>query len=828
MTSLFKDLKFTVRQLRTHPGFTVIAVFVLALGLGASAAIFSVVNAVLLQPLPYSHPETLVGVFEKDVVDNGSDDTYNSVSPGLFRDWQANAQSVSLLSAVRETSFNISSKNQSFNPERIHGIACSPTFAKILGLNPVLGRFFTTTEDQYEAPYVAVLSYRFWQRHFGGSRNVLNQQVRLDGNSYSIVGVLPRRFVYPGQPADVLVPFKRTLDISNRDTYSNHFFQVIGRLAPGYSKSSAQQELSNIVRNIRRTHPSDVMGKSATVIGLNEYLVRDVRVGLLVLLGAVGCLLLIGCVNIANLLLTRSLGRRRELTTRLALGASRLQLVRQLLIESTTISLLGAAAGLLISSWASSFLAKYAPGANDLPQTLNIHTDTRVVLFTIALAVLSGVAAGLFPAFAASRVDLVNGLRDSSRSATASRSHGYLRDVLVGIEVAISLVLLVTAGLLLHSFVNLLNIPPGFRAQNAVSFEISLPDVSYKNTRSVSNFIRRFAGDLRSMPGVASAGLVSYPPLAGHWSDSVFHIKGHPLPPGSMIDLVNLEADPGYFRAMGIPLLQGRFFTPRDGTGFDEKHPKLGAMIISQATAKKFFRRLNPIGQIMEFGTDAGLPPDPAGNPYPEFQIVGVVGDVPTSAETGVEPTVYRTLLDGDQNDFYGVIHTGGDPLALSKSIQTVVHRLDPDLPVHNIRTFAQINTEATSDRRFSASLLVLFATVALLLAAIGLYGVVSYSVTQRTAEIGIRMALGASRTEVSRIVILDGMKPAALGLVSGILVSLTISHLFKSLVFGISTVDGITFVAVPVILAVTVAFACLVPALRATRIDPTQALRTL
>ncbi len=826
-SGLFKDIQFALRQLRARPGFTVIAVAVLALGLGANAAIFSVVNAVLLQPLPYPHPKTLVGIFEKDVVDNGIDDSYNVISPGLFHDWQASAHSLSALSAVRETSFNISSKSQSFTPERINGIACSPTFPGILGIQPVLGRFFTPSEDQYDGPYVAVLSYRFWQQHFGRSPNILTRQVRLDGNNYSILGVLPKTFVYQGQPADVFVPFKRTLDVSNRVTYSNHFFNGIARLAPGYSAVSAQQELSNIVRNIRRTHPNEIMGKSATVVALNAFLVQDLKTALLVLLAAVGCLLLIACVNIANLLLTRALGRQRELAIRFAVGASRFQIIRQLLIESITVSLLGAVAGLLVANWTSSFLATHAPGAENLPQTAHIHIDGTVLLFTTAIAVLSGLVAGLFPALASSRTDLATGLKDSGRSATNSRSHGRLRDMLVGLEVAVSLVLLVGAGLLLHSFLNLQNVPPGFRADHSISFEISLPDATYKNRQSISNFVRRLAQDLRTMPGVSSAGLVSYPPLAGHWSDSVFHIKGHPLPSGSMMDLIYRSAEPGYFRAVGIPLLRGRFFTPQDGIGFDDKHPLLGKMIISQATARKFFPTLDPVGQILEPGTDTGPPPNITGDPYPEYQIIGVIGDVPTSAESGVQATVYTPLLDGGDNYFFGVIHTAGNPLALSASIQSVVHRLDPDLPIHRLRTFAQINTQATGDRRFSATLLVLFAAVALLLAAIGLYGVVSYAVTQRTPEIGIRMALGANRAEVSRLILRDGLKPAVIGLVAGLLAALAFSHILKSLLFGISGLDSATFITVPLILAATVALACLAPALRATRIDPTVALRS-
>lgn len=827
MTGFLKDIHFALRQLRARPAFTAIAIFVLALGLGATAAIFSVVNAVLLQPLPYPHPATLVSIFESDVVGNSPDDRYNVVSPGLFENWQEHARPISIMAAVNHSWFNVSSRSGSFVPEHIDALACSSTFPAVLGMRPMLGRFFNQSEDQFEAPHVAVLSYGFWQRHFGGAPNVLGQQIRLDGEDYTILGVLPKSFVYPGQPSDVFVPFKRTLDKDNRTSLSNHFFNIVGRLSPGYSALSAQQELTNILGNLRNAHPNDIMGTFATVVGFNAYLVHDVKTALLVLLGAVGCLLLIACVNIANLLLTRALGRQRELAIRIAVGANRLHIIRQLLIESTIISFLGAAAGLLLANWISSFLAAHAPGAEDLPQLAKIHMDAAVLLFLGGIAVLSGIAAGLFPAFAASRTDVATGMRDTSRSATAGRSHTFLRQVLVGLEVGVSLVLLIAAGLLLHSFLNLENVSPGFRAENSISFEVSLPDAEYKKRQAVSNFVRRLAGELRNTPGVTSAGLVSYPPLAGHWSDSVFHIKGHPLPPRSMMDLVYRGADPGYFQAVHIPLLRGRLFTEQDGIGFDDKHPVPGKAIISEATARKYFKNLNPIGQVLEYGTDAGLPPDPSGNPYPVFQIIGVVGDVPTDAETGIEPTFYEPLLDGQVRNFYGVVHTTADPTALSSSIKRVLRRLDPDLPMQNLRTFAQITAEKTSDRRFSATLLFLFATAALLLAAIGLYGVVSYNVSQRTAEIGIRMALGAKRREVSRIVLVDGMKPAAAGLLIGFAASFALTQLLKSMLFQVSTFDAITFAAVPIILAATVVLACLAPAVRAASIDPTIALRT-
>ena len=827
MTNLFKDIQFALRQLARRPAFTAIATIVLALGLGSTAAIFSVVNAVLLRPLPYPHPESLVSLFESDVIGTSPDDAFNVVSPGLFDEWRRHARSLSVMSAVHETSFNISSKSASFTPERITALACSSTFPTVLGFQPALGRFFNEAEDQYEAPHVAVLSYGFWQQHFGGRRDILGRQIRLDGEDYNILGVLPKSFVYPGLPARVLVPFERTLDKDNRTTFSNHFFYVIGRLTPGYSVRSAQEELSAIVQNIRRAHPTEVMGTFATVALFNRHLVADVQTALLVLLAAVGCLLLIACVNIANLLLTRALGRQRELAIRFALGASRLQIVRQVLIESTLISFFGAAVGLIVANWMSLFLAAHAPGAYNLPQVANIHIDSAVLAFTASMALLSGVAAGLFPALAASGNDIVHGIRQSSRSATESRSHTLLRQLFVGVEVAISLVLLVGAGLMLRSFLNLQNVRPGFHAKNAVSFELSLPDARYKTHQSVSNFVRRLVNDLRAMPGVTSAGLVSYPPLAGHWSDSVFHIQGHPLPPGKMMDLLFREADPGYFRAVGIPLIRGRVFTDRDGVGFDEKHPQPGKAIISKTTADQFFKNLDPIGQVLEFGTDAGLAPPASGNPLPVFQIIGIVGDVPTDPATGIEPTIYLPLFDGDDNYFFAVVHTAGAPLALSATITRQLHQLDPDLPVHNLRTFEQINQENTSDSRFNVTLLALFASAAVLLAAIGLYGVVSYNVSQRTAEIGIRMALGAKRAQIAGAVVLDGIKPALIGLAIGFAASFALTRVLKSMLFHVSTFDAITFAVVPAILIVTAALACLAPALRAASIDPTAALRT-
>jgi predicted permease len=827
IAGFLKDARYALRQLHQKPGFTVVAVLVLALGLGANASIFSVVNAVLLKPLPYNNPQTLVTIFERDVVGLSDENHYNSISAGLFSEWQRNVRSLAFISAVRRVAFNVSTRSQTFTPQRVNGVACSDSFFRLLDVTPLLGRFFAKSEDALNAPYVAVISYGFWQDHFASDRKVVGQSLRLDGNSYTVIGVLPRRFVFPGEPADVFVSFNRILEENNRNSFDNHFFSAIGRLAPGYSVAQARDELNAITRNVRREHPKAFIGQGVTLTLLHEYLVRNLRGSLLMLLGAVGCLLLITCVNIANLLLTRALGRQRELSIRCAVGAGRGQIIRQLLIESSIISLLGAGAGLIVAGWTSSFLAARAPGADRLPQVANIRIDPTVLLFTFGIALLCGLAAGLFPALVTSRTDVLNGLKDTSRSSTAGRTHSLFRNTLVSLEVATSLVLLIGAGLLLRSFYNVQRVQFGFQSENSISFALSLPEATYKQRANVSNFLRTLVGELRAIPGVVSAGLISHPPLSGHWSDSVYHIQGHPLPPGTMMDLVYRSADPGYFKALGIPLIRGRFLSGRDGIGFDDYHPQLGEALISKAAAEKFFPTLDPLGKILGPGPDSGVAPAPSGKPFPSYQIVGVVGDVPTNVETGIEPTFYGSLFDGDNRDFYGIVRSHTDPAKLIGEIQNQIRRLDPDIPLHEVRTFSQINSSVTENRRFSVSLLALFAAVAVLLAAVGLYGVVSYAVTQRTAEIGIRMALGAGRSEVSRMIVLDGMKPALLGVAAGLLASLGLSRLLANMLFGVSSSDLLTFGIVSGLLTLVVIAACLIPALRATRIDPTIALRT-
>lgn len=818
-----KDVRFAFRQLRQKPGFTAIAILVLALGLGANAAIFSVVNAVLLRPLPFPHSDKLLALFEKDVI---PDDPYNMVAPGNYLDWKRDARNFKQIAATGGMSFNLSSSSESFTPQRVPGALCSANLFETLGVRPIVGRSFREQEDRPGAPRVAIISYGLWKQRFAGSPDVIHQQIRLDENNYNIIGVMPPGFAFPNRNDQVWVTLESHLTPYELASHSDHGFLLVGRLRAGRTVAQGREEIDAIVRRFRESHPAEIMGKSASVVRLDWYLVRDIRTSLLILLAAVGCLLLIACVNIANLLLTRAVGRQRELAIRASVGATRAQIVRQLLIESITVSLLGAVAGLLVASWASSLLTAHAPNANSLPQAGNIHVDASVLLFTIGLAMVTGIAAGLFPALSASRTDLVNSLREGSRSATGSRSQGRLRDVLVGVEVALSLILLIGAGLLLRSFAEIQNVRPGFRTEHTITMAVSLPAATYKKRAQIAAFSRQLVNRVQNVPGVEAAGLIECLPLDGHCGDSVFHIKGHPLPPGQMMDLLDRQADPNYFKAAGIPLLEGRVFTERDGQGYDDPHPRLDAAILSESAARKYFHGMDPIGQRLAFGTDAGQIPEDPQHPDPEFQVIGVVGDVLADIQEPVQETIYTPLLDGHANEIYILAHSAGDPRSVIANIRRQIHALDRDLPVHDVRTIDQIQVESTAQRQFSLVLLSLFAGLALLLAAIGLYGVVSYAVTQRTPEIGIRMALGAARREVSRMVLIEGMKPALAGIVLGLAGAALASRALRSMLFGIGANDALTFIAVPIVLMLVVGLACLIPAVRATRIDPTIALR--
>ena len=807
-----QDLAFALRQLRKNPGRTVVAITVLALGLGANAAIFSVVNALLLQPLPYKDPTRLVQLFERDVI---GEEPYNYVAPANYLDWRRDARQFEEIAAADGGELNFASPSGDTAPERIDAAFPSDNLLPALGVQPILGRNFRRDEDRSGAPHVVLISYGLWQRRFGGSPDVLDRKIELDSEDYQIIGVLPRWFVYPSRTTQVWVPLEQHVSPRQLVRHDNHFLDVIGRLRPGVSVEQARAEIDGIVKQYKHAHPEEIMGKGGNVVSLGEMTVRDIRTSLLVLFGAVVCVLIIACVNVANLLLAQALGRQREVAIRAAVGASRARIIGQLLTESILLSVLGGVLGLWVASFTTGYLAAKAPNAAYLPQVDHIGVDYRVFLFTFAIALITGIAAGLFPAAQASRFDLANNLKDSGRSSTPGRSHARFRDILVSAEVALSLMVLVAAGLLLRSFDQLRNVHTGVRTDHTLTVGVYPSQAAYPKNSDVSAFYKKLQQAALTVPGVESAGLTTCPPAGGHCSDWVFNIEGRTLPPGVLMDALYRSVDPGFFQAAGVPLIRGRTFTAQDGYGFDEEHPRPGSIIISESLAKQYFPNEDPIGKHIMLGLKVTKP-----------QVIGIVADVLKRPDATVQPTMYTPILDGEERGAYLVMRTAVEPHSIVPGIRKAIENLDRDLPLFQVRTTAEIIDSTIQRREFSILLLSLFAALALLLAGVGLYGVLSYTVSQRTGEMGIRMALGASSSDVRRLILIQGMKPALAGVAGGIAGALAATRLLASMLFHVSPMDPFTFGAVAAGLMGVAVLACLLPARRATRIDPTIALR--
>jgi putative ABC transport system permease protein len=818
MERLIQDIRYSWRTLSKSPGFTLVALLTLALGIGANSSIFSVINAALLKDLPYPKPDQLVLLFERAVVKESSGP--GPAALANFLDWQAQSHSFAAMAAERENQFNLGGAERGFMPERIEGAICSWSLFPSLGVQPLLGRPFTREEDKHGARAVAVISYGLWQRRFGGSRDVLNRQIRLDSENYDIIGVMPRGFSYPERKVDVWAPVQHVLSAGEISGRGSHQFYVIARVRDGISRQQALAELDAIANQVYRAHPGALIGRGAAMRPLSEEGSRDSKTALLVLFGAVGCLLLIACVNIANLLLARGSERRREMSIRAALGAGRARLQGQLLTESVLLSLLGAAVGLVLAYGFTTFLAARAPvllQRSDIDTTAEIGLDIWVFLFTAGVALLTGLATGLVPAWQAARTDLTAGLKESGRSSTANRSQRRFRGTLVMVEVALSVVLLVAAALLLRSFGELRNVNPGVNIDRVLTAGLSLPEARYAKREQVSAFARQVVDRLQSLPGVRSAGLVSCLPVGGYCGDRIFNIDGTPQPPGEFVYALYRAVSPGYFAAAGIPLLAGRTLNQQDNIGFDDEHPRDSAVVISQSMARKFWPNQDALGQRIRFGDEKG----------PHYRVVGIVGDVRIRLDEDPQPALYTSLYEGSETDFHALIHTSGDPVAIAGAVRQAISGLDPDIPAFEIRTMASVLDESAARREFTAFLLGMFAALALALAAVGLYGVLSYAVAQRTAEIGIRMALGAAHSQVRRLVLLEGMRPALAGVILGIIGAAWATQFLRTLLFGVSTRDPATFIAVPVLLLSVAIAACAIPAWRATRVHPATALRS-
>jgi len=807
--NLWRDLKCAARTLARAPGFTLVAVMVMALCLGATTSLFTIVRAVLLKPLPFKDPGRLVMVYEHFHGFSAGFD-YNEVSPADYYDWRAQTHGFEDMAAWRWWQFNLTGEGEEL-PEVVHAAAGTWNLFSVLGVRLPLGRTFSEAEDHVGASRVAMLTWSLFQRRFGGNPSVIGQQIRLDANAYTVVGVLPRWFAYPDTDVQVWVPYA---SVSTPELLAHHDFHqsfVIARLRPHVSLQGALSQVKAIQLQLHMQYLNKPVAGDVISRPLIDDVVQDVKTPLLVLLSAVGCMLLIGCLNVANLLVARGAARQKEVAIRGALGAGRLTLIRQQMVESVLICSAGGAIGMLLSLAATEWLVGAWQG---LPRAEAIHTDGAVLTVSCALVFVAALLAGLLPAVSSTHKSAFAVLQDSSRSAKGSLSRTTLRRTLLAIEIAVTVVLLISAGLLFKSFLRLRTTDLGATTKNVLTMHYGLSRRQYDKPEKVVAFNETLLDRLRNSPGVLAVGLGSVVPGAGYGGDYVFAIPEHPpLKPGEdMPDALYRMADPGYFSALQIPLLSGRFFTAAD------RLDRSNYVIISRQLEQEYFHGENPLGKHLHV----------AWNDAPsDYEVIGVVGDTLYQAGKASKAAMYFPVLAGPlDRDFTVVMRTASDPLVLSLPVQKTIAALDPSLPVSDVLTMEQIIGQSAETTSFSATLVLAFAALSLLLAAVGLFGVLSYIVAQRTAEIGIRMALGAQRDQVMRLMLGDGLRPALIGLTLGLAASAGVTRLLQSMLYGTRPLDPSVFLLVTAVLLLVAAGACALPAWRASRLDPMQALR--
>jgi predicted permease len=812
MSTLFQDLKYGLRVLGKNPGFTAIAIITLALGIGSTTAIFSVVNGVLLRPLPFPNPGRLVILSET----SSKFPTGMSVNYLNFRDWQRQQRSFTDLAIFRADQFSLSGQS---GAEVVSARMVSAGFFKILGASPLLGRGFTAQDDHLGAARTAILSYRFWQRRFGGNPAILGRTVTMDDKSYAIIGVLPKAF-WLFDPRDIYVP----IGVYDRLWAKRRTFRpgtrVVGRLKPGMRLGEAAADMANIAERLAQEYPKADAGCGVKLTLMPNYAVQDVSATLYLLLGAVCLVLLIACVNVANLLLSRSAAREREMAIRAAMGARRGRVVRQLLTESVLLALFGGGFGILLAVWGTHGILSYVPG--ELPRAQNVGLDLGVLIFVVAVSVITGLLFGLAPAFRSAQTDLVGSLQEGSRGSTGRR-HG-LQHGLVVAEVGLALVLLIGAGLILQTILRLNYVNTGFDKTGALIFNVSLPPAHYLAPAPNRAFYHELIARLRSLPGVTAVGTTDNIPIESD-SETDFYVAGRPKPqPQNMPWAMNYVTGPGYLRSMGISLLRGRFFTEQDTLSSQL------VVVVDDSLARKFFAHQDPLGQhiiLPEKGIDVPR------------EIVGVVHHIkhfgPAGQKNWKLSGAFYVPVAQVPDEFYQnvgllnltlIVRTSVNPESMTASVKRVVHSIDNDVAVTGVQTISDLVRSSLTAQRFTALLLGIFALLALVLAAIGIYGVISYSVVQRTHEIGIRLALGAQRRDVLFWVIRQGMTLALGGLAAGIFAAGFATQLMGSMLYGVSATDPLTFIVVSLILAAIALLACYIPARRATRVDPMVALR--
>jgi putative ABC transport system permease protein len=817
MSTMINDLRYGLRMLAKHPGFTAVAVLTLALGIGANTAIFSVVNAVILRPLPYPDSSRIVTIWVTEP--SGPGNLYPDTGPD-YVDWKAQNQVFSTMGGVFVTGAALTGTSE---PLQIQGFEVSPEIMDLLGARPLLGRNFSADETTSGHDNVVMLSYGLWQRAFGGQADILGSKITLDGRPYTVTGVMPGDFQFPhiwGNKPEYWIPLNLQ-GAEWRKGRGNHWLWVLARMKPGVSLERAGADMKALSARITQQYPVTNTGVEAKVVGLQARLTEQVRPALWMLFATVGFLMLIASVNVANLLLAKAVSRQREIAIRMAVGSGRGRVVRQLITESVLLFLVGGAAGLIVGSAAMRLLLHYAP-LGYVPEIVSVHLDGYVFLATFVVALVLGTAAGLIPALHASRKDVQDCLKEGNQTVAAARSLS--RSLLTAGEIALALMMVIAAGLAIRSMVKLLGVKGGFDARNVLTARISLPDSRYSSPECqkiqgdcaadrYAAFYQQLQDRLNTLPGVDSASFTSKLPLNGG-SNGVIVIEGQ-APPKDMWSSPLVEWStvmPGYFHTARIPLLRGRDFTAHD----DQAAPKVA--VINRTMADKFWPNQDPLGKHFAHNEE-----------HPKWiTVVGVVGDVLQYGldQTKPAPEAYFPEYQGQSSSMSVLVRASGNPLDQLAALRAAVRELDSQLPVDNPRELAEVVTESSSQQRFLALLLGLFAGLALVLAAVGIYGVIAYSVAQRTHELGIRIALGAGRSELLRLVLGEGLRLALAGVAVGLAAAWGLSRFLASLLYGVHATDPLTFTAVPLVLLAVALLACYIPALRATKVDPIEALR--
>jgi predicted permease len=805
--TVLRDVRFGARSLARSKGFSITAIVVMALCIGATTSLFTIVRSVLLKPLPFREPERLVAVYEHF----RNEQPYNPVAAGDYLEWRAKTHGFEDMAAWQHWSFNLSGERNEL-PEVSRGAAGSWNLLNVLGVEPALGRTFRESEDRVGGDAVVMLTWSLFQRRFGGDPSVIGRQIRLDAKPHTIVGVLPSWFTYPEPQVQLWVPYASVMTQQELERHDDHGSWVIARMRPDVSLKSAMSAVSALQYQMHMQWLGAPVAEDANARPLLEDVVHDVKTPLMVMSCAVVCMLLIGCLNVSNLLVARAAARQKETAIRGALGAGRAALIREQMTETLIICAAGGAFGLLLAMAGTRWLTSRW---HDLPRADAIHVDGMVLLFTASVICIAAFLAGLLPALSATSKSMAVALQDSSRSVGGSVSKASLRKVLLTAEIALTVVLLVAAGLLLKSFVLLRTTQLGCTTDNVLTMAYSLPEKQYSKPEQRVVFTEELLDRVKRLPGVRGAGLVTEVPGEGWGGDSVFTIPEHPIPDQEhKIDLDTLTrmADPGYFSALQIPLIEGRFFDNHD------RLDRADRVIVSKQLVRQFFPGESAVGKHLSVEWNGKVAP---------YEIVGVVGDTVYSVREPIKATMYFPALSGvGGHQMTLAVRTDGDPLTYAIAVQKEIAAIDPGLPVVDVLTIPQIVGQSTANANFSATLVLLFAGLSLLLAGVGLYGVLSYLVTQRVTEIGIRIALGAQREQVLGLILRDGLRPVAIGLAVGVVGAAGVGFLIRSMLYGTKPLEPVVFMSMVATLMMVAVGACAVPAWRASSIDPMQALR--